>query len=98
MVFERLILLFLEFVNSHVGVEIALCVHFLEDLDLFSGLQVMVTGMLLTNHLEVPGVPHVVPILGLEITQKETFPSPFTKTPVHSNQSLGRTELSSSSS
>ena len=81
MVFESLILLFLEFVNSHVGVEIALGIHFLEDLDLFSGLQVMVMGMLPTNHLEVPGAPHVkVPILDLEVTLGKTCSSPCTKT------------------
>ena len=81
MVFESLILLFLEFVNSHVGVDIALGVHLLEDCGLFSGVQVKVIGMLLMNHLEVLGVPHVkVPVLGFEVTHKETFPSPFTQT------------------
>ena len=39
--------------NSYVGVETALGVHFLEDLDLFAGLKVMVLGMMETNHLEV---------------------------------------------
>jgi hypothetical protein len=80
MVFESLIFLFLEFVNSYVGVETGLGIHFLEDLDLFAGLQVMVHGMMETNHLEVPGAPRVkIPVLGHEVTHGKTFPSPLTK-------------------
>ena len=59
MVFVSLILLFLEFINSYVGVETKLGVHFLEDLDLFAGLQVMVHGMMETNHLEVTAATRV---------------------------------------
>ena len=82
-VFESLILLFLEFVNSYVGVETALGIHFLEDLDLFAGLLVIVYGMMKRNHLEVPGAPRVkIPILGHEVTHGKTFPSPWTETSI----------------
>ena len=81
MVFESLILLFLEIVNSYVGVETTLGIHFLEGLDLFAGLQVMVLGMMETNHLEVPGAPGAeVSVLGHEVTHGKTFPSPWTET------------------
>ena len=83
MVFESLISFFLEFVNSYVRVETALGIHFLEDLDLFAGLKVIVLGMMETNHLEVPGAPHVkIPVLGHEVTHGKTFPSSWTKTSI----------------
>ena len=80
-VFESLILLFLEFVNSFVGVEVELGVHFLEDLDRFASLPSMVHGMMETNLSEVTGAPRVkFPVLGHEDTHGKTFPSPWTKT------------------
>ena len=57
MVFESLILLFLEFVNSYVGVETVLGVNFLEGLDLFACLPFMVHGIMETNILEVTAAP-----------------------------------------
>ena len=83
MVFESLVLLFREFVNSDVGVETALCVHLLENLDPFAGLLFMVHGVMETNLLEVTGASRVeIPVLGHEITHAKTLVSPWAKTSI----------------
>ena len=83
MVFESLILLLLELLDSCVWSESVLGAHVLEGFNHPFCLQVMCMRFLMPNHLDVSSHSSVkTAIFGLIVTHEETFPCPWTETAV----------------